>query len=296
MNPVIMHINYAEGPEVQMEAQTIDRTCAMAAELGFDGIEFRGAIPAGFGSDDFAAYAKCISAAKERHGVKQILFGIGTPACSDPDAQVRKASIAQSIEKARIALEICGSTVHNAYAVGIPPVSKDADPRAFELCGSGAISDEQWKLTVDSFQQLGAGLEPLGVVFALETHMRYVHDTPQATKRFVDEVASPAIGINMDYGNTVYFLEYPSVQETIDLYGDRLYYTHLKNSQGAVGLRNRFPTGLGEGQINHRVYLKKLMEVGFNGPIGIEAPRGGDKYWFAEQDIAYYRAVMDAIR
>jgi sugar phosphate isomerase/epimerase len=123
--------------------------------------------------------------------------------------------------------------------------------------------------------------------------MKYIHDTPEATRKLVDLIGSPNFGINMDYGNTVYFPDFPAVEDAIDIYGDKLFYTHLKNSVPKVG--GRTPVALSEGEINHRLYLKKLREVGFEGPIGIEAPRPGDRVWFAQKDLEYYKAVAASI-
>ena len=99
----------------------------------------------------------------------------------------------------------------------------------------------------------------------------------------------------MDYGNTVYFPNRPSVEETIDIYGDKLFYTHLKNSSPIPGTKARMGVNLADGEINHRAYITKLREVGFTGPIGIEAPRTGDRIWFAQKDYAYYKDVAKGI-
>lgn len=104
----------------------------------------------------------------------------------------------------------------------------------------------------------------------------------------------PSVGINLDYGNVVYFKNKPTLKEAIEVVKDKLYYVHLKNS---VGLRDgsRFPTGLCEGEINHREYLKLLKENNYTGPICIEAPRSGDREWYAKQDIAYIKSVIEDI-
>lgn len=47
--------------------------------------------------------------------------------------------------------------------------------------------------------------------------------------------------------------------------------------------------------VNNREFLRLLSVRGYKGPIGIEAPRPGDREWFAKQDIAYLRALMAEI-
>lgn len=293
MNPIIMHINFAELRYDTYGKRTIDDVCKLAAELGYDGVEFRGKPPVEFKEMPFADYIKQIAAAKQKYGLSEILFGIQVSDTLSEDAAVRAATVAETVQKAKLANELCGTTVCNTFGQLIKSPIPTAPAGAYEFTGSGAATQEQWKLTVDAFQQIGKGLEPVGVRFAFETHMNYIHDLPAATRKLVDMIDSPNIGINMDYGNTVYFPTRPGVEETIELYGEKLFYTHLKNSVAMPG--KRFPTALGEGEINHWIYLEKLREIGFTGPIGIEAPRPGDRIWYAQKDLEYCKAVIASI-
>lgn len=290
MNPIIMHINYGELMGGSIGNKSIGGICAAAAEMGFDGIEFRGDPPKELAGMSFREYAGKIAAAKKEYGLKEILFGISVKNCADPHSQARKKAAEEAAEKARIASDLCGTTLCNTFGADHWSKISTAPAGAYEYCGSAAATAEDWERTADTFGQLGRLLEPMGVKFAFETHMIFLHDTPVMAKKLVDLIDSPAIGINMDYGNTVYFPQYSGVEETIDLYGDKLFYTHLKNSVALPG-GGRMPTALGEGQINHRVYLEKLKETGFQGPIGIEAPRPGDRTGFARQDLAYFQSV-----
>lgn len=293
MNPAIMHINYGEMTYDSYGKRTIDDICRIAATLGFDGIEFRGTPPKELSYLSFKEYAQQVAEGKKKYGLSTIMFSIGLRSCTDPDVAVRDANIAEAVEKAQIVNDLCDTTICNCFASNIRSAIKTAPPAAYEFHGSAAATAEDWDLTVDSFKKFAAKVEPLGMKFGFETHMNYIHDLPAPAKKLVDLIDSPAIGINMDYGNTVYFPVRPTVTETIDIYGDKLFYTHLKNSSPVAG--GRMATALGDGEINHRVYLEKLMEVGFTGPIGIEAPRGGDRIWFAQNDLAYFKAVMASL-
>lgn len=295
MNPVIMHINYGEMTYDSYGKRTIDQICRLGAELGFDGIEFRGKPPKELAHLSFREYAQQIADGKKKYGLNTIMFGIGLAKCTDPDPTVRAQNIAEAVEKAQIANDLCGTTVCNCFGANVRSTIATAPGGAYEFHGSAAATPEQWALTVESFQEFGSKVLPLGIKFGFETHMNYIHDLPAPTKKLVDLIDCPAIGVNMDYGNTAYFPAAirPSVTETIDIYGDKLFYLHLKNSSPVPG--GRIATSLGDGEINHRVYMEKLMETGFTGPIGIEAPRGGDRIWFAQQDLAYFKAVMASL-
>lgn len=284
MNPVIMHINYCECSYYHL-AMSIDEVCRKAKEWGFDGIEFRGALPKGFtGSMD--AYLKEIRDAKARYGLTDILYGYGVSGISSDDAATRAKAIDDAIAFFHKAKEQTGTTICNVFADDIVNPQGGGN---FNFSGSHYATEDQWKYTAEGFHAIGEACEKMGMKLAFETHMNYIHDVPKAVRKLLDMIDSPAVGANMDYGNTVYFLNVPTPEETIALYGDKLFHMHLKNSIGMAG--SRYPTALSEGEINHRPYLKALAASGYQGPIGIEAPRGGDREWFVRQDIAYFKTV-----
>ncbi len=289
-NNIIMQINYAERPGGVFGKRSIDDVCAFAKSVGFDGIEFRGNPPRDM-QISFREYAEAIAAGKKKHGLSEILFGFGLNECTNMEK--RDAQIAEVIEKVKIAREVCGTEVCNVNAAWISPKEAGVPSYRYDLAGAAAAQEQDWELTADAFSRVAPTLEAIGMRFAFETHMSYVHDLPANAKKLVDMIGSPAVGINLDYGNTVYFPKIPTVEEAIDICGDKLFYVHMKNSVAVPGTDNlRLPTSLGEGQINHRVYVEKLCDVDYTGPVGIEAPRQGDRTWYAKCDMAYLKDVL----
>jgi len=114
----------------------------------------------------------------------------------------------------------------------------------------------------------------------------------EAVKKLVARIDRPSIGANLDYGNVSGQKERPTLEEAVRAFGDKLYYVHLKNSVALRGGEGRIATALAEGQINNRQFVRLLMEIGYDGPICVEAPRSGDREWFAQQDLAYIRSVL----
>ena len=105
---------------------------------------------------------------------------------------------------------------------------------------------------------------------------------------------NPAVGANLDFGNIVYLQDTLTIEDTVSILGKNLYYVHLKNSYKLKD-GSRFATNLADGTINHREYLKVLDKYGYKGFLCIEAPRAGDREWFAQQDIAYLKTLMDEL-
>ncbi|MBQ2786314.1 MAG: hypothetical protein IJF02_07410 [Oscillospiraceae bacterium] len=71
--------------------------------------------------------------------------------------------------------------------------------------------------------------------------MNYIHDLMTTTKKLVDMINCSNIGINMVCGNMRHFPQLLPLEDAMDLCGDKLFYTHLKNSMPiASGDRVRF--------------------------------------------------------
>lgn len=295
MNPLIMHINYCEVSSGSYGKRTIDDVCRIASEIGFDGIEFRGVPPKELAGLSFREYAEQIADCKKKYGLSEILFRINLRQCANFDREIREKDIAEAIENAKIAREVCKTSVFNTTCGEIRTTIPNVPITSYEFHGSAAATEEQLKLTVDAYQRLGKELEKIDARFAFETHMLYIHDTPEQVVKFISMIDSPMVGINMDYGNTSYFPTRPSVEDVIDMYGEKLFYIHFKNTSPIPGSTLRLPTSLSGGEINHRAYVKKLRETGFSGPMAVEAPRNGDRIQFAKEDFDYIRSVVESV-
>ncbi len=288
-NPIIMHVNYCE------QGQTIDEMCRKAVSWGFDGIEFRRK-SAALKYDSQEKYLDAIAEAKEKSGLKYVLFGSPTADMVLPDPDARKKEIEGAIEFFGSALKRFPLTVVNALAGGL--TDKSFPYGEYHKHGSFCATEAQWQQHVEGFKVLGKFAEEHNFKFAFETHMGYLHDIPQSAKKLTDMIGSSAVGVNLDYGNAVYFPKdcILSLADTIKLLGKAMFYLHLKNSVATPGTDNkRLPTSLAEGEINHREYIKLVKESGFEGPICIEAPRPGDREHFAQEDLKYTKSVIASI-
>lgn len=279
--PIVMHVNYCE------QGQTIPEMCRKAVGWGYDGIEFRRHRR---GEEETPEqYLDTIASAAEASGLKHVLFGGPGVELMQEDAAVRREQVEEGIRFYRLAGERLNLTVCNIMAGTL----RSSDPNAgsaHHLHGSGAASAHHYTWAAEGFTEIGAVAEEIGFRLAFEIHMGYVHDLPSPTMKLLDMIGSPFVGANLDYGNMVYFPSCPSIGETVSTLGEKLFMVHLKNSMPAGDGRNA--VGLGDGIINHREYLLALMRARFSGPLCIEAPRAGDREWFAQQDIAYLRSVL----
>jgi len=283
---VIMHVNYCE------QGQSLEDMCKKAVDWGFQGIEFRRTRSGVDETED--AYLDTLEKAVRKAKLKYTLFGSPGADCMIFDPAKRIDEIAATKRFFTKAAERFTLTVNNTFTGSLLNPDKNIPYSQYDKHGSFIASQEQWQWAADGYRELGSFAESLNFSFAFETHMCYLHDTPAAAKKLVDLIGSSNVGVNLDYGNAVYFADNPSLKDTISMLGSSLKYIHLKNSIESD--TKRIPTALSEGMINHREYLRLLTDSGYTGPICIEAPRPGDREVFAKTDLAYIRSVMKELR
>lgn len=275
MNPIILHVNYFE------QGQDLPRIFELASSLGADGVEFRRYKPVyGLSPDE---YLEEIARLKEQYRLPFTFFG-GPQADRDLEAYHHFLEKADSLHLL--------SYVNLLFGYSEDP-SIPVDLFHCDAHGYASCQKSLWE-EVTSVTKTFARDFP-HVRFAFETHMFYVHDTAKSARLLVDAIDEPNVGINLDYGNALFYEKTEPLSEALKIAGDRLFYTHMKNyqpiSQKAGDL---MPTALSQGALNHREYVRLLRQMKFEGPIGIEAPRPGDREWFAKEDNQYIRSLLES--
>jgi sugar phosphate isomerase/epimerase len=287
-NPIILHCNYVE------QGQSIDEMCAAAVRWGYEGIEFRSS-KYGVADQPPADYIEALARARDATGLKHVLFGGPGPNLMQADAGERQKEIDTYIAFYRLAAKQFDLTTNNSM---VGPLQTDDHPHhEYEKQGSAIATDEHFAWAAEGFQQIGDVADELGFRFAFETHMGYIHDLAEPAKKLCDLIDRKSVGINLDYGNISAFVGAPSLADTVKACGDKLYMLHLKNALhvGGQPYQQAIQCPLADGIINNREFMRLVRDTGFDGPIGIEAPRAGDRGWFAQQDIAYLKSVIAEI-
>lgn len=280
---LILHVNYYE------QGQSLETLCHHAVKLGFDGVEFRRK-RAGK-EETLTEYLDEVEAAVEKSGLREVIFGAPGPALMGTNEAEREAEIESALSFYTQIKKRFGTTLCNTFTGPLLNPDPNIPYSEYTQQGSAIATPEQWQWAVEGFQKLGSLAEEIGLKLAFETHMGYLHDSPESAKRLVDDIGSSSVGVTYDYGNIALFPESPPLLEQLESLGERIFYLHLKN---LIVLRGGgfFCTPLSEGQINNREMLRALKTAGFKGPICIEAPRPGDREWYAKQDMAYLQSLL----
>ncbi|MFN4227513.1 MAG: sugar phosphate isomerase/epimerase family protein [Candidatus Ratteibacteria bacterium] len=284
-NQIIMHVNYME------QGQSIEEICEKAVRIGFDGVEFRRKIKDMKDEEYLEKLAKSV----EKTKLKYVLFGGPGPNLMDENSDIRKRQLDETINFYKKASKYFNLTVCNTMTG--PLINPEFSYFHFEKHGSFYAKDYHWQWAVEGFKILGDLANQLNFHFAFETHMCYLHDTVESAKKLVDLIDKKNVGINLDYANIICFKNPPSIKEAVEKCGEKLYYVHLKNLFKIDGIeyKNYVNCSLSDGIINHREFLKLLKDKNYRGFICIEAPRQGDREYFAKQDLNYIKQLLNEI-
>jgi len=281
---ILLHVNYVE------QGQTIEEMCERAARWGCDGIEFRSKRKDV--SETREEYVEAIARAYERFGLKEASFGYPTPNLMQSDPAARRKEIDDYVAFLRLAARRLPIKVLNAFTGPLLNPDKNVPYSDYAKQGSFIATEEHYARAAEGYKELGDIAAELGFRFAFETHMGYLHDVPASTRKLLDMIGRPAVGANLDFVNIYVIPGQPTMQETVEMLADKIYYVHLKNTYRLNTGENLRCVGLGEGEVNNRELLRLLKRHGYDGPLCIEAPRPGDREWFARQDMTYLRSLL----
>jgi len=148
-----------------------------------------------------------------------------------------------------------------AVEIGIPIVN----------CGPGGKSDDEaaWSQVIDSLGRLADMAERYGVTLCVKAHVgASIYNTP-TTLRAMEEITSPAFGIDMDPSHIHRANENPV--EAIAAVISRVKHVHIRDCKG----RQQGPgapelQANGRGDIDLVGYIRVLHENGYTGPLDLE--------------------------
>jgi sugar phosphate isomerase/epimerase len=168
---------------------------------------------------------------------------------------------------------------------------------------------ETYKTLLAACRELGRYAEHAGITFAIETGP----EKATTLKRFLDEVGSKGVGVNLDPANLVMVTGDDPVQavHTLKQY---IVHTHAKDGvqlqpsdpvqvygafadAGIKGLETSFAqhfqeVPLGQGSVDWDAYLKALQDVGYAGYLTVEREVGEQPEADIREAIQFLRAKI----
>lgn len=277
-----MHINYCE------QGQSVKEACQIAAKLGFEGIEFRRRSRTAGKTDE--EYLAEIEEGVKGHDFQELIFAGGPNAMGKTDEEL-DAIVAEELAFYKKVKERFPVKVLNCFTGPLLNPIPGISGRRYSYHGAAVANERHWEAATRAYQAFGDGLTQLGLKAGFETHGGYLHDSMASTQKLVELINRPSIGTLWDQVNQLLLDEPTTVAQGIEISGKSLHAVHFKNALilpdgGYVAV------GLSFGQVNVREQVRLLQEIGYDGPLVLEAPRAGDRVEFAKQDLAYFKSIL----
>ena len=136
---------------------------------------------------------------------------------------------------------------------------------------TGAVDDgnpdnyeKLYNLQVERAKQLCETAEKHGIVLAVEFEPGFVIDNTDKLLRFIDDVGSDALKINLDIGHV--FLQDDRPLEAIAKCGNKIVHVHIENME--KDRHNHLVPY--EGDMDLAAYFKQLLKAGFDGTASLD--------------------------
>ncbi len=255
-----------------------------AAEIGVDGVQM-GTVSGPLSPDNLSA--------ADRTDLKRLCRDLGltiSALCGDmgggfrdPAENAGKIAFSKRVVDLAVDLECPVVTTH----VGVVP----EDP-----------GERHYRVLLTACRDIAHYAEQVGVTFAVETGPE-----PAVTlKRFLDDVDSPALGVNLDPANLVMVVADDPVA-AVATFGDRIVHTHAKDGRQtapcdpvavyhgtlAPELAMNFEElPLGKGDVDWEAYLDALEKVGYQGFLTIEREVGDDPLGDIRHAVAFLQEKL----
>ena len=148
-----------------------------------------------------------------------------------------------------------------AVEIGIPIIN----------CGPGGKSDDEamWPQVIDSLGNLSIKAEKYGITLCVKAHVgQSIYNTP-TTLRAMQEISSPAFGINMDPSHIHRAGENPV--EAITAVISRVKHVHIRDCKGRQhGPGTPANQANGRGDVDLVGYIGALYAHNYQGPLDLE--------------------------
>ena len=132
---------------------------------------------------------------------------------------------------------------------------------------------EEFPKVVAAVKDIALYMKKNGQRFLFETGQ----ETPVTLKRLISDVATGNLGINLDPANLIMYGKANPI-DALDVFGTHVMGVHAKDGKYPTSARSLGrETRIGEGRVNFPEFIKKLHDVGYDGPLSIEREISGEQ-------------------
>jgi sugar phosphate isomerase/epimerase len=188
---------------------------------------------------------------------------------ASPEAAQRDRVVEYFRRFCAVAVELGADTVNTVapmpFSLAAPPLKQLPVSQVWTMAIPPGLDWQRgWQEFLDTVRRVVAVVAEAGLRYAMEPHpYRYVSNA-DGMLRLLDQVPSPALGINYDPSHTFPCGDLPHL--AVLRLGDRVFHCHFSDNDALTNAHWR----PGMGKIDWRALLSALHTVGFAGTISIE--------------------------
>lgn len=160
--------------------------------------------------------------------------------------------------------------------------------------GSSIANHSHLAMAVEYCGKVAEHASNTGVVFSIETHMDFLHDSATASRSLIDTVGGTLIKATLDIANLAGYDHGESFQNAISILGSDIAYLHVKNMVRSSNITS-YQCRLSDGDLDYTEILSNLVTLGFSGPICIEYSGNDDPDSVAASDISHLRSILSRL-
>lgn len=150
-------------------------------------------------------------------------------------------------------------------------------------------STEEFVSFVNCIRVIAEQYKAMDMNFLFETGQ----ETPTTLRRVIDSVGTGNLGVNLDTANLILYGKANPV-DALDTVGEFVMDTHIKDGfYPTDGANLGREVKVGEGKANIPVFIAKLKELGYDGPLTIEREiEGEQQIKDIKETIEYLKALI----
>jgi sugar phosphate isomerase/epimerase len=195
---------------------------------------------------------------------------VSTPrGMASPNPDIRAQAIDHFKRMVEVAVELGAGMVNTVsptpFDLAVPRITDKHLRQEWSMeLAPGMDWRQNWYDYVELTQSCCAICEDAGIRYALEPHPYRLMRNAASMLRLIDQVGSPALGMNFDPSHLFPMGELSEM--AVYEVGDRIFHTHLSDNDGTSNVHWR----PGKGQIDWRAVLQALQAVGYDYVLSIE--------------------------
>ena len=158
----------------------------------------------------------------------------------------------------------------------------------------GIPTEEKWREMVNLLKPYAEKAEKKKKILLLENESVAFADTIANTIRFLDEIDSPAVKLNLDPGN-FFSVKQPTTPDAYEVFYKRgwVQHMHIKDARTRILKLHSLFDVVGTGKINYKNIIKQAIDHNYTGYFSLETHAGSNLMQKSVSSLRYLKDVLE---